>query len=479
MSNHGVTILEQATSFAPPVTASAALPIFIGTAPVHRTANPAAAVQKAVVAYSYAEAVSLLGFSNDWKSWTLCEAMDAHFRQFNVSPAVFINVFDPDKAPEASSGETAHVRNGYALLENELAILSSIEVKTEDSGLQAVADEDYIVAPVDGGVKITVLPDGLLTNATSLSVSYQKASPASVTSVDIIGGVDPSTGKRTGIELVDTVFPRLRLIPGNIAAPGWNDVAVSQMLTAKARSINGLWKAMAVVDIPDTAGMSYRDIPAWKETNNLCSEFSVVCWPRVTLGGRTYHLSTQLCGLMARTDYENGDIPFHSPSNQALQMDGMAWLGQEVDLDMPQANYLGENGIVTALNMLGGWRAWGNRTAVYPATTDPKDAWIPVRRMFNWIANSIIKTYWSRIDLPIRRVLVDDIVTSINIWFNGLTSAGALLGGRIEFLDTDNPATAIMDGKITFRIYICPPTPAQEIQFVLVYDPGYLSVLSA
>ena len=38
-------------------------------------------------------------------------------------------------------------------------------------------------------------------------------------------------------------------------------------------------------------------------------------------------------------------------------------------------------GIVTALNWEGGWRVWGNRTSDYPSSTDPKDTFIPNRRM--------------------------------------------------------------------------------------------------
>ncbi len=477
MSNHGITILEQATSFAPPVVASAALPVFIGTAPVHRTVSPAAAVQKPIVAHSYAEAVAALGYSDDWESWTLCEAMDAQFRQFGVAPAVFINVFDPSNATEPLPS-TVPVSGGKAVIGDHLAIPSTLVVMAAESGTSAVLGTDYSVTMVDGGLTITTLTGGSLADAGTLYVTYRAATPEAVTPADIVGGVE-SDGRRTGIELVDAVFPKLRLTPGLLAAPGWDDTTVSLALVAKARSINGLFKAMAVVDVPEDAGASYSEIPGWKETSGLSSEFAIVCWPRVTLGDKTYHLSAQLCGLMGRTDYMNGDIPFHSPSNQALQMDGMAWQGDEVALDMLQANYLNDNGIVTALNWIGGWRAWGNRTCAYPATTDPKDSWIPVRRMFNWIANSIVQSYWRRIDLPIRRVLIDDICTSINVWFNGLVSAGALLGGRVEFLDADNTQTAVMDGKISFRVYICPPIPAQEISFVLVYDPNYLSALTA
>lgn len=478
---HGVFVYEQATSLTPPVTATAAMPVFIGTAPVHRTPNPAGAVNKPLVCYSYAEAVETFGYSDDWDTWTLCEAMYSQLRLFGVAPVVFINVFDPSVGTVSVSGADIPVENGKAAIENELAVPDSIEVKASSTGSACVKGKDYTVALSGDGVTITPIPGGTLVGSTSLYIAYEVVDPSTVTSAKIVGGVDPATGKRTGIELIDEIFPKVRLVPGILAAPGWNsDNEVSIALTAKASTINGMFKSMAVVDVPESAGQSYRDVPLWKELSGLSSEFCIVCWPRIKMGTKVFHLSTQLAGLLGRTDYNNGDVPFASPSNQALKMDGMVWLGEEVWLDHQQASYLSaENGIVTALNWIGGWRAWGNRTATYPFSSDPKDAWIPVRRMFNWFTNEIILTYWSKVSLPIRKVLIDNIVNSLNIRLAGLTSAGYLLGGRVEWFASENPRTNLMDGKIQFHVYMTPPTPAETIDFWLEYDPDYFEMLAA
>jgi phage tail sheath protein FI len=190
-------------------------------------------------------------------------------------------------------------------------------------------------------------------------------------------------------------------------------------------------------------------------------------------------MSTLVIGCLGRTDYANGDVPFMSPSNHAMPMDGLSWKGKEVILDIGQANYLNSNGIMTALNWIGGWRAWGNKTSAYPGNTDPKDCWIPVRRMFNWVTNEIILTYWQKVDLPIRPVLIDNICTGLNARLAGLVGAGYLLGGRVDWLQAENTRPDILDGKIQFHVYICPPTAAEEIRFVLEYDPGYFEMLAA
>ncbi len=191
-------------------------------------------------------------------------------------------------------------------------------------------------------------------------------------------------------------------------------------------------------------------------------------------------MSTQLAGLMCKVDASYEGVPYVSPSNHNLQINGLVGkAGKEVILGIDQANYLNGQGIVTAINFSGGWKAWGNRTACYPSVTDPKDAFIPVKRMFYWIATTIVQTFWQKVDAPITRRLVDTVMDSINIWLNGLTASGYILGGRVEFLEEENPSTSIMDGNIKFHLYLTPPSPAREFDFVLEYDVEYLKALFA
>ena len=478
MIQHGISVLEAATSIRPPVTATAAMPVFFGTAPVHRSGNPSAAVNRPIVCFSFADAVAALGYSDDWEKFTLCEAMFRQFREYAVAPVVFVNVFDSETGRVAVAPTDKPVIDGKVEIADELADISTLVVRAEAASSPAVIEEDYTAEYMSGGLRIRVTSDGTLASATSINVAFSTVAISAVTDADILGGVDAATGRRTGIELVEDVFPMTRLVPGILAAPGWkNSLKVSHALVAKARRINGLFRAIAVVDVPDSAGATLNDVPLWKEQSGLTSPHCILCWPRVTLGDRTWHMSTEITGLLGRTDFSVGDVPYASPSNRNMGISGLSWRGAPMVFAQPQANYLNSVGIMTALNWTQGWVAWGNYTTAYPSTTDPKDMWIPVRRMFNWVANFIILTYWSRISLPIRRVLIDDIVDSMNDKFHGLESMGALLGGRIEFPPELNTDTSIMSGKITFRVFICPPTPAQEISFIMEYDPEYLSTL--
>jgi hypothetical protein len=252
------------------------------------------------------------------------------------------------------------------------------------------------------------------------------------------------------------------------------------MLIAKAMKMNGLFKCMAVVDIPEGPVATYRDAPSWKELNGLTAENCIACFGKIRMGSRVFRLSTQLTGLMGRVDNRWGGVPFASPSNNRLEMDGMLWRDEEMFLDHSQASYLGHQGIVTALNFARGWVAWNNRTAIYPGVTDPKDMWIPVRRMFSWFANELILTYWQMVDMPLRPVLIDNICTTLNTRLAGLTSQGYLLGGRVEWNEVGpvpNPKTDLIDGIIRFHVFMSPPPPAETIEFWQEYDPGYFDVL--
>lgn len=95
--NHGMRVQEQATSLATPVESTAGLQVVVGTAPINLLADPASAVNKLIIAYSFAEAVEALGYSSDYANYTLCESMDANFKMRNNAPIIFVNVLDPEK----------------------------------------------------------------------------------------------------------------------------------------------------------------------------------------------------------------------------------------------------------------------------------------------------------------------------------------------------------------------------------------------
>lgn len=474
---HGVYKYEVPTSLVPPVRTEAGLPVIIGTAPIHLGIAPEARknINQPQLVHTYAEAIELFGFSDDWDKYTLAEFIYSQFALFAVSPCVLINVLDPSVHRRQISSLNVSVVGGVANLGKDVLLDSvTVEGYTEDT--------DYVLGYNKAGeAVVTSLDEGTLQGAASITATFTRLDPSLVDEYDIIGGVNVSTGEYEGLELVNSVFPRFRLVPGLLAAPKWSqNPSVAAVMRAKMDNINGHFTGQSVVDIPSDADNAdrYTKAPAWKNKNNFMAERQIACYPKVKLGDRVFHLSTQLIGLMNKVDSANQDIPYESPSNKMLQMNACVnAMGKEIDLGPEQANYLNGQGIVTALNWIGGWRAWGNRTACYPAVTDPKDAFIPIRRMFDWIGNEFILTFWQKVDKPITKRLIKTIVNSYNIRLNGLAAREFILGGRIEFSSAENAITDLMDGVLRFHLYIAPPPPAEQIVGILEFDPQYIATL--
>lgn len=478
---HGVYVSEVPTSIIPPVRTTAGLPFVVGTAPINLTDKTN--VNKPVLCYSYQEAVEAFGYSDDWGNYTLCEFIYSHFVLFNVAPVVLVNVLDPTvhKGSATAEAHTFVADNPAVILSKQGVLLDSVVVKSEDGTTTYVLDTDYTIGfDEDGNAVITRLEGGAIGEVSPIEVDYDYIDPSMVAADDIIGGVDVVTGNYEGLELLDKVFPMFGLVPGMVLAPGWShDPEVAAVMTAKASNINAHFKCIALTDVPADDITKYTDVSQWKNLNNYVSPRQVVCWPKVKLGDNEFHLSTQLAGVMCKTDAENDDVPYVSPSNKNLQANSAVAGINEVMLGPEQGAYLNGQGVVTALNFVGGWKAWGNRTGAYPSVTDVKDTFIPIRRMFDWIGNTLVLTFWQKVDYPITKRLVDTIIDSANIWLNGLAAREYILGGRVEFLRDENPTTDLIDGIIRFHVYVTPPAPAREIDFIVEYDPQYLETLFA
>lgn len=477
---HGVYTSEVPTSVISPVTASAGLKVVTGTAPIN-LAKTSEYVNKPILTYSWAEAVEALGYSDDWENYTLCEEMDAAFRLYGVAPVVFINVLDPMKHKANVAAKDVSILNKKAIIDDKGVLLDSLVIKLTSAGTALVKGTDYLASFDDtGNVVIAIIAGGTIPqDQTTLSVSYSKLDPSKVTNTDIIGGVDVNTGNATGLELINSVFPKFGLVPGQILVPKFSkDPTVAAVMKAKAGNINTFFKATSIEDVDSTAANTYTKVTEWKNTNNYSSPSEIVCWPKVALGDKKYHLSTHVANVNALLDSQNDDIPYVSPSNKALQINkAVTEDGTEINLGIDQANYLNGQGIVTALNFMGAWKVWGNRTAAYPANTDVKDSFIPVRRMHNWISNTIILTTWQKVDDPTNKSLIASVVDSLNIWLNGLTATGALLGGRVEFRKDENPMTDLLNGTVRFHVFLAEPTPGEDFEFIVEFDATYYNQL--
>ena len=501
---HGIYVSEVPTSIVPPVRVDAAMPVAFVTAPVHLANDPYSVTNEPRLCHTYSQAVSQLGFSlrpEIWNNYTGPQMLFSQFVLYGISPIVIVNVLDPKIHNEAVTGSTLTLAGLSAVLTAEVVdaesgeitrvpvegvLIDTVEVQGYEAGT------DYTLSfNRDGHIVITAIADAssaIAENAT-LTINYTKLAPEKVDIYDVIGGYDNQSGRNLGLELMGEIFPRFRMVPGQLLAPKFSaDPVVAAVMETKGSNINGHFRCITLCDMPtmiegpggELVPHKYTDIPAWKNQNNYVFTQQLNLFPMVRLGSQIYDYSAQMAGLICHTDSENFNIPYNSPSNKNLRANGLCYAnGEGVILNTEQVNFLNGQGIVGALNFTNGWVAWGNRTGAFPGNTDVKDAFIPIRRMFNWIGNTIVLTYWRMVDFPLTRRTVDTIIDSINIWLNGLASREFILGGRVEFLAEDNPDTDIIDGIVRFRVRIAPPPPMREAEFILEYDPEYLQVLFA
>ena len=479
--NHGVSVTERATSLTVPVESDAALQVVFGTAPIHMLDDPAAAVNKPILCYSFAECQNNFGYSDDFKNFTLCQSMDYCFRVFNVAPIILVNVLDPNKSTHTTANAEEEVTvqaDGTLRYDKPYVLLNTLVVKNAETPL--VAGEDYLASHADDGSVHIVVLDDTAAEAATLKVSSKSLKPDGVTVADIVGGVDALTGQETGIELIRQIYPRLGMTAGILLAPGWSQQpVVAAALQAKTEGINGVFRAVTYIDISTDAEENgaavYSGVKTAKEKLGVTSAFAAALWPMIAIGDKRYYYSAAFGALTAYTDSTHEDVPYASPSNKALRCTGTVLHdGTEVLLDQQQANdTLNANGIITAINV-NGWRSWGNNTAAYPSTTDPKDRWLAVRRFFNWDANNFILTYFQKVDESGNRRLIQSVIDSQNIKGNGYVARDYCAGYKTEFRADENPTTSLLGGHLTTHTFLAPYIPAEFIENINEYDVSAL-----
>ena len=464
---HGVYVSEQSTGILAPLNGTAGLQVIIGTAPVNMAEDLSTVLEPKLI-NSFAEAKAALGYSDDFTNYTLCQSMDACFRVFNVALIVLINVLDPTEHKTEAASVTLTPENNRAVIAEDGAPIYGVlpaTVQIKDAENTSLTAADFALTFREDGALTVTLIKSVLGNIT---VTYSKLDPSAVDKDDII----------LALEKIREVYPRFSMTPGLILAPGWSHEAnTAAAIQAKCTGINGVFASECILDIEASSdgAETYSDVKTAKENLGADGEHTLVCWPMAVVGAKKYYMSALVGALIAYTDATNNDVPHVSPSNKSLNVTETCLAdGRKVLLDQEQANAVNSFGVITALNM-DGYRCWGNNTAAYPASTDPKDRWISVRRFFTWRANSLIRTYFQTVDNPINYRLIESIVDSENISGNSFVAQGYCGGYRVEFRADENPDTQLIDGRIKFHIYLAPFPPAEDIEFVLEFDTDALS----
>jgi len=506
---HGVTWRDVPTSIVAPVTADSGIPFLVGTAPVHQIApENRPKPDEPRIYFNFEDAVAELGYSDDWRSFTLCQAMYTYFALFNCGPIIcsyINNLSDPFWLDETGNADKEFTFvNGVCSFISRFVIPESLVVKDAVTSAPLTKDVDYVYSwqkdpqgSTEYFLTLSAVPGGAIPEDVDFPVllSWWDSKPINADKSHIIGGMDINTGFLTGIEVIENVFPKLGVVPGILIVPFWSqDPEVAAIMSNKVDEINGCFRCITLTDVDSAKVKKAMDVKAWKDKNNYTHPRQATLWPRIGLEDRDIWLSVELGARILKTDIDNGNIPVETPSNKLLEMNKTivgGWGGgypsgmppewgdpnAEVIFSKDYGDMLNGQGVITAINWIGGWKAWGSNMGCYPFITDPKDRWMPARRMTDYVGNSLVLTIFQKVDKPTNRRLIDTIVDTTNIWLNSLVSSGNALGARVEFRHDENPDTAMIDGHYTFHVYEFFPLPAEWIEFKLELDVSYLQVL--
>lgn len=469
---HGTYTRQLPTAIRAVQSAPSALPLVVGTAPVHTVAGTPS-VNKLVKLTCWQDVLDTFGYVHDFKRYTLMEFLYYYFRLKGFAPVLAVNEFDPSAVATAATFTKVTLAGGVGILPVAGALV--VHVSADVAGAtDYVEGEDYTLTYNDAGYPVVQWIDGgdIATATSDVYVEHKVISES-------LAGVD-AAAIVTGIGLIDQAFAQYQDVPSLIACPGYSqESTVNAAMLGKA-TYGGGWQAYVLSDIDTTdAGADAAvDAAAWKNSNGFTSENQDVWWGLATIGDDVFHLSTIAAGELAACDRENADIPFVSASNRALAIDGMInAAGTALFLTDEQANdSLNANGIGTCINH-SGWRTWGNYTGAYPGSNDPAEIWRNFARMRIWLNNSF-RLDISRIDGPANIRSIESIVNSRNIELNGIAAQGGLVGkATVEFRREDNPLTSMLAGQYVFHVAYCPPTPLQAIVYDLSVDATQLETL--
>lgn len=445
--------------------------VIIGTAPINM--GDITCVNKAQLIQTTTDAAKYFGGVNNIPGFTISEALYAAFQIFGVTPVICINVLDPEKHKESKTFSDIAVVDGKATFADIGILPKTLDVKNT-SGDTPITD--YTVS-FDAEGKCTITLAEKHKEVTSVKGGYDVLDPSKVKDTDIIGSIDLTTLKPKGLECLSEIFPKYSMIPSYVIAPGFTSNEVRAVLDTKATAINGKYSAMSIIDMPEE--IKYGEAVKYKKDNNWIDEDQIVCFGKIKFSGKYFNQSTFLAMLSASIDAENDGVPYQSPSNNNIKAEGIVYKAstyEDVILGEQEANLLNENGICTVISRPNGIVAWGNRTSCYQpgGNSDPKDAFIPVKRMFKYIGNNLHINCATDVDKPMTFSRAKNIQNNINIWLSSLTSQGKLLSGRVEFLQEENSQQDLVDGKFKWHIYLGAVTPGETLHFVLEYDGDYV-----
>ncbi len=231
---------------------------------------------------------------------------------------------------------------------------------------------------------------------------------------------------------------------------------------------------MAILDTPD--GLIPQEVLEWRmDTAGYDSKMAALYWPWIEvmdpLTRRPIRIppSGHIAGVWARVDETRG--VHKAPANEVIRgANGLAF-----QITHAEQGELNRNGINCIRAFPGrGIRIWGARTL----SSDPEWRYINVRRLFNFVSESImLGTQWSVFE-PNDPRLWASLATNVSAFLSRVYRSGALFGASAAeayYVKCDaetNPPENIEAGQVVCEIGIAPVKPAEFVIFRLSQFTG-------
>jgi len=351
----------------------------------------------------------------------------------------------------------------------KLTVTSGTDTEEFD-GLSVKKGRAYIVTKVNAASKLIKLEEtgGAVTDVAlatgSFTLSMPKQAEGSITPSQFEGDVAKREGMG-GLAAVDEVT--MLICPDLMTFVNGDDVAVRDLQGKMIAHCENMGDRMAILDAPPN--MIPQDILDWRmNAAGYDSKFAALYYPwlevmdPITKRPLLVPPSGHVAGVWARTDGTRG--VHKAPANEVTM--GVNGLGFQVTGE--EQGGLNQRGINCIRAFPGrGIRIWGARTM----SSDPEWRYINVRRLFNYISESIMEgTQWAVFE-PNDERLWSSLRISATNFLNRTWRQGALFGAtpsQAFFVKCDaetNPQDVIEAGQVVIEIGICPVKPAEFVIF--------------
>src|SRR3954467_2699535 len=259
-----------------------------------------------------------------------------------------------------------------------------------------------------------------------------------------------------------------------LASEDGDDVQIRDLQGKMIAHAENMGDRMAILDCPPD--MLPQEILEWRmNTAGYDSKFAALYYPWIEVQDPLTNQpmmippSGHVAGLWCRTDASRG--VHKAPANEVVM--GANGLGFQItQAEQGGLNKVGINCIRAFPGR--GIRVWGARTM----SSDPEWRYINVRRLFNFVSESIMEgTQWSVFEPNDEKLWIQLRIAATN-FLTRVWSDGALFGstpGQAFYVKCDsetNPPEVIEAGQVICEIGISPVKPAEFVIFRLSQFSG-------